>query len=106
MKPIALLLALALASLATAAAANEYKLGTLEIQQPWTRTTPKGAKTAAGTRPSRTPEVPGVIWVGSYFQVGLEAIIPINRRAAAASAYSGSCTSISMTFSRTRSDSR
>ena len=22
---------------------------------------------------------PGVIWVGSYFQVGLEAIIPINR---------------------------
>jgi periplasmic copper chaperone A len=48
MKPIALLLALALASLATAAAANDYKLGTLEIQQPWTRATPKGAKTAAG----------------------------------------------------------
>jgi periplasmic copper chaperone A len=46
MKPIALLLALA--SLATAAAANDYKLGTLEIQQPWTRATPKGAKTAAG----------------------------------------------------------
>jgi hypothetical protein len=22
---------------------------------------------------------PGVIWVGSYFQVGLEAIIPVNR---------------------------
>jgi periplasmic copper chaperone A len=48
MKPIVLLLALALASLATAAAANDYKLGTLEIQQPWTRATPKGAKTAAG----------------------------------------------------------
>jgi hypothetical protein len=23
---------------------------------------------------------PGVIWVGSYFQVGIEAIIPINRQ--------------------------
>jgi periplasmic copper chaperone A len=48
MKPIVLLLALVLASLATAAAANDYKIGALEIQQPWTRATPKGAKTAAG----------------------------------------------------------
>jgi periplasmic copper chaperone A len=48
MKPIGLLLALVLASLATAAAANDYKVGALEIQQPWTRATPKGAKTAAG----------------------------------------------------------
>jgi copper(I)-binding protein len=48
MKPIVLLLALALASLATAAAATDYKIGALEIQQPWTRATPKGAKTAAG----------------------------------------------------------
>ena len=48
MKPIVLLLALALASLATAAAASDYKIGALEIQQPWTRATPKGAKTAAG----------------------------------------------------------
>jgi periplasmic copper chaperone A len=48
MKPRVLLLALALASMATAAAANDYKIGALEIQQPWTRATPKGAKTAAG----------------------------------------------------------
>ena len=48
MKPMVLLLALALASLATAATANDYKIGALEIQQPWTRATPKGAKTAAG----------------------------------------------------------
>jgi len=48
MKPTVLLLALALASVATAAAANDYKIGALEIQQPWARATPKGAKTAAG----------------------------------------------------------
>jgi periplasmic copper chaperone A len=48
MKPTVLLLALALASLATAAAANDYKIGALEIQQPWARATPKGAKTGAG----------------------------------------------------------
>jgi periplasmic copper chaperone A len=48
MKSTVLLLALALASLATAASANDYKLGALEIQQPWARATPKGAKTAAG----------------------------------------------------------
>jgi periplasmic copper chaperone A len=48
MKPTVLVLALVLASLATAAAANDYKIGALEIQQPWTRATPKGAKTAAG----------------------------------------------------------
>ena len=38
----------ALAFLATAASANDYKLGALEIQQPWTRATPKGARAAAG----------------------------------------------------------
>lgn len=48
MKPTVLVLALVLASLATGAAANDYKVGALEIQQPWTRATPKGAKTAAG----------------------------------------------------------
>jgi len=48
MKPTVWVLALVLASLATAAAANDYKTGALEIQQPWTRATPKGAKTAAG----------------------------------------------------------
>ena len=48
MKPTVMLFALALASLATAAVANDYKLGALEIAQPWARATPKGAKTAAG----------------------------------------------------------
>jgi periplasmic copper chaperone A len=48
MRPTVLLLALALASLATAVAANDYKIGALEIQQPWARATPKGAHTAAG----------------------------------------------------------
>jgi periplasmic copper chaperone A len=48
MKPTTMLLALALASLATAACADDYKLGALEIEQPWARATPKGAKTAAG----------------------------------------------------------
>jgi periplasmic copper chaperone A len=48
MKPTVMLFALALAFLATAASANDYKLGALEIQQPWARATPKGAGTAAG----------------------------------------------------------
>jgi len=48
MKPTVLLLALALASVATAATANDYKIGALEIQEPWARATPNGAKTAAG----------------------------------------------------------
>jgi copper(I)-binding protein len=47
MKPTVLLVALALALLATAASANDYKIGALEIQQPWARATPKGARTAA-----------------------------------------------------------
>lgn len=49
MKPTVIMLcALALTSLVTAASANDYKLDTLEIRQPWARATPKGAKTAAG----------------------------------------------------------
>jgi periplasmic copper chaperone A len=41
------LLAPALASLVTAAAAHDDKIGGLE-EQPWARATPKGAKTVAG----------------------------------------------------------
>jgi periplasmic copper chaperone A len=48
MKPKVMLIALALASFSTAVCANDYKLGALEIHQPWARATPKGAKTAAG----------------------------------------------------------
>jgi periplasmic copper chaperone A len=42
------LTAVTLPLLANAALANDYKLGTLEISQPWTRATPKGAETGAG----------------------------------------------------------
>ncbi len=48
MKPTTMLLALALAPLVSAALAADYKLGALEIDHPWVRATPKGAKTAAG----------------------------------------------------------
>jgi periplasmic copper chaperone A len=42
-------LALAAACLlATGALAQQYKLGSLEIDHPWSRATPKGAKTGAG----------------------------------------------------------
>src|SRR5712691_719040 len=34
--------------LATGAVAQQYKLGSLEIDHPWSRATPKGAKTGAG----------------------------------------------------------
>ena len=48
MKPTTMLLALALASLTAPAVAGSYKQGAIEIEQPWARATPKGAKTAAG----------------------------------------------------------
>jgi periplasmic copper chaperone A len=38
----------ALALFATAAFPKDYKLGVLEIDHPWSRATPKGARTAAG----------------------------------------------------------
>jgi len=43
-----ILLAAALAFLANAASAHEYKLGSLEIIHPWARATPKGAAVAGG----------------------------------------------------------
>jgi copper(I)-binding protein len=48
MKPASILLAMALASFALSARASDYKVGPLEIDHPWSRATPKGAKTAAG----------------------------------------------------------
>jgi copper(I)-binding protein len=52
----ALLIALA----ATAAYAEDYKIGNLQISQPWTRTTPKGAAVAGGylkiTNTGTTPD--------------------------------------------------
>ena len=42
------LLAAMLAFAATAASAHDYKAGSLEIQHPWSRATPKGATVAGG----------------------------------------------------------
>ena len=43
-----ILMACVLSLAAGAAAAQEFKAGALEIDQPWSRATPKGAKVAAG----------------------------------------------------------
>ncbi|MBN8966755.1 MAG: copper chaperone PCu(A)C, partial [Rhizobiales bacterium] len=43
-----ILLAAALAFLANAASAHEYKIGSIEIVHPWSRATPKGAAVAGG----------------------------------------------------------
>jgi copper(I)-binding protein len=48
MKPASIMLAVALTCLAVTADATDYKVGSLEINHPWSRATPKGAKTAAG----------------------------------------------------------
>ena|SRR5215813_10801251 len=48
MKTRAFVLAIALLSAASGASAYDYKAGNLEIDRPWSRATPKGAKTAAG----------------------------------------------------------
>ena len=40
--------ALSLAMLATAANAEDYRIGNLQISQPWARATPKGAAVAGG----------------------------------------------------------
>jgi periplasmic copper chaperone A len=48
MKQISAVFALAACLLATGALAQQYKLGPLEIDHPWSRATPKGAKTGAG----------------------------------------------------------
>jgi copper(I)-binding protein len=46
--------------LATGASAEDYKVGTLQISQPWTRATPKGAAVAGGylkiTNTGTTPD--------------------------------------------------
>ena len=48
MRSTIIVLGTAFALLATAAFAKDYKVGTLEIDNPWSRATPKGARTAAG----------------------------------------------------------
>jgi copper(I)-binding protein len=52
--------AVSLVLLATGASAEDYKLGNLQISQPWTRATPKGAAVAGGylkiTNTGTTPD--------------------------------------------------
>jgi len=48
MKPTSFAFGLAACLLATGALAQQYKLGSLEIDHPWSRATPKGAKIGAG----------------------------------------------------------
>jgi periplasmic copper chaperone A len=48
MKPKALALAAALVVIAGSGVAQTYKAGTIEIEQPWARATPKGATIGAG----------------------------------------------------------
>ena len=48
MKTRSLIPVLLLAMLATEASAEDYKIGNLQISQPWTRATPKGAAVAGG----------------------------------------------------------
>jgi periplasmic copper chaperone A len=48
MKPKALVLAAALVLLAASGFAQSYKAGTIEIERPWARATPKGATIGAG----------------------------------------------------------
>ena len=54
------LLAAILAVAASAASAHDYKAGSLEIQHPWSRATPKGATVAGGylkiVNTGRTPD--------------------------------------------------
>jgi hypothetical protein len=49
---------------------------------------------------------PGVIWIGDYFQVGVEALIPSTIRAAVVWVWSDNCISISTTYSRPRMGNR
>jgi periplasmic copper chaperone A len=48
MRPIAFVLTAALSLAVTAASAGDYKAGSLDISNPWSRATPKGSSVAAG----------------------------------------------------------
>jgi periplasmic copper chaperone A len=48
MRSTVIVLGTAFALFATAAFAKDYKVGALEIDNPWSRATPKGTRTAAG----------------------------------------------------------
>ena len=48
MRPIAFFIIAAFALAVTAASAGDYKAGSLDISDPWSRATPKGSSVAAG----------------------------------------------------------
>ncbi len=48
MKSISLAIALAACLFATGALSQQYKVGSIEVDHPWSRATPKGAKIGAG----------------------------------------------------------
>jgi len=63
--------ALAACLLATGALAQQYKLGSLEIEHPWSRATPKGAKTGAGyVTIKNTGSTPERLVGGSFAHAG------------------------------------
>ena len=75
MRPIAFVFAAAFALALTPANAGDYKAGALDISNPWSRATPKGASVAAGymkiTNNGSTPDrlVNGSSDVASKFEV-------------------------------------
>jgi copper(I)-binding protein len=75
MRPITFLFATAFALALTPASAGDYKAGSLDISNPWSRATPKGSSVAAGymkiTNNGSTPDrlVSGSSDVASKFEV-------------------------------------
>ena len=70
MKPTTLL-AVALVFTVTAARAADYKVGSIEIDAPWSRATPKGAKVASGyLRITNTGATPDRLMGGSFAAAG------------------------------------
>src|SRR5947207_198610 len=71
MQPISVVFALAACLLATGALAQQYKLGSLEIDHPWSRATPKGAKTGGGyVSIKNTGSAPDRLVGGSFADAG------------------------------------
>src|SRR5215475_3878006 len=75
MRPIAFFFIAAFGSAVTAASAGDYKAGSLDISDPWSRATPKGSSVAAGymkiTNSGSAPDrlISGSSDVASKFQV-------------------------------------
>ena len=63
MTRIALVFAVALSICASAAMAQDYSIGTIQVAKPWSRATPKGAKVAGAymtiTNKGTAPRSPG-----------------------------------------------